>query len=475
MWAVFIVLTSLLPALQAQIVPSVSGTDPYSLDIRSRNVTVYNNAILTGTTNTSTQAISASSDGTITQDGGTITFSVVKGNVVRVEVNSSEAFIGAQFTASDADDLFYGVWEYPWNTSLTNNDISFDLKGVGNEVGVNWDNARAPFFFTSSGYGVYVDTLAMGSYSFRSGTAHFIHNTSSLTYYVILPDSEKTFKSIIETYISLSAPIEMPPDSAYGPTFWSDNFEQDFHDGVTNAQENYYDVINHLYYNRIRASSMFADRPYGTGNYSFGNFDFDPVYYPTPREFIANLSSWGFDFQVWVANRAFLYTQLFNESEQNGWLFPGIDPEYFLGPALNLSIPAAYDYFAERLKNFTDLGVKGYKIDRGEEDEMPVYEQNVQMGLFEQICYDNMKSRWGESNFYNFARSVVDRSRARTAVWNGDSHANYTGLAYSVASGIRAGLLGFSQWGSDTGGYVRVTGNTQSPTQELWARWMHFS
>jgi alpha-glucosidase (family GH31 glycosyl hydrolase) len=66
-----------------------------------------------------------------------------------------------------------------------------------------------------------------------------------------------------------------------------------------------------------------------------------------------------------------LNTQLYNDSVANGWLFSGIDPVQFLGPALNLSIPAAYAYFKDRLSVFTDLGVKGYKIDRGEEDEMP--------------------------------------------------------------------------------------------------------
>jgi alpha-D-xyloside xylohydrolase len=83
-----------------------------------------------------------------------------------------------------------------------------------------------------------------------------------------------------------------------------------------------------------------------------------------------------------------------------------------------------------------------------------------------------MVSKWGESNFYTFARSAVDRSRSRTAVWNGDSHSNFSGLSYSVASGIRAGLIGFSQWGVDCGGYVR---GPNDPTEELWARWMHFS
>ena len=72
-----------------------------------------------------------------------------------------------------------------------------------------------------------------------------------------------------------------------------------------------------------------------------------------------------------MANRAFLDTQLYNESVANGWLFAGIDPVQFQGPALNLSIPAAYEYYKQRLSAFTDLGVKGYKIDRGEEGEMP--------------------------------------------------------------------------------------------------------
>lgn len=55
----------------------------------------------------------------------------------------------------------------------------------------------------------------------------------------------------------------------------------------------------------------------------------------------------------------------------NDWLFPGYTGENFPGPALNLSIPAAYSYFKKHLSAFTALGVKGYKIDRGEEGEMP--------------------------------------------------------------------------------------------------------
>ncbi|KXT18716.1 hypothetical protein AC579_2695 [Pseudocercospora musae] len=430
--------------------------------------------ILVGKQNTSVKPASISDNGELSGGRGTVDITDINERITKVCVNTTYDFVGAHFTANESEK-FFGVWEYPFDANLDNAGVSFDFKGVGYAEGVNWANARAPFFFSDGGWAVYADTLAMGSFNFSvSGHAQFIFNTSSLVYYIIQSDHkvDQSLKGILKDYATISNTIGMPPDSSFGPTFWSDNFEQDFHEGVTNAEENYYDVVNHLYDNRIHATAMFADRPYGTGNYSFGNFDFDPVFYPYPRDFIANLSSWGFDFQVWVANRAFYQTELFNASDENDWLFSGIDPIFFRGPALNLSIPEAYEYFKKGLEYFPSVGVKGYKIDRGEEEEMPVYEQNIQMALFEQLCYETMIEKWGEEVFYNFARSVVDRSRSTTAVWNGDSWANFTGLAYTVASGIRSGLIGFSQWGSDTGGYIRLP---DQPSEEVWARWMWFS
>ncbi|KAF2790944.1 glycoside hydrolase family 31 protein [Melanomma pulvis-pyrius CBS 109.77] len=397
----------------------ISLTTSSGLVISDGNNTIVNNsAILAGNQNTTATALKNSTQG--------LTYSFITPTIAKVTLNTSSSFLGARFSAA-SDARFFGVWEYPFNYQIDNSNITFDLKGVGNNVGINWVNARAPFFLTSAGYGVYSDTLKMGSYNFSvPGEAQFIFNSSSL--------------SIIEQYTALSARSEMPPTSGLGPTFWSDDFTQDFHGSVSNAQENIQDVVNHLYYSQIRA----------TGNRSWGNFDFDPNFYPNPRGFIKNLTDWGFDFQ------------LRKKSEEGG-----------LGEALNLSIPAAYDYFEKKLEYFASVGVKGYKIDRGEEGEMPDYVQNEQMALFLQLAYDSMVQKWGASNYFTFARSVVDRSRARTAVWNGDSHANFTGLAYTVASGIRAGLMSFPIWGSDTGGYTREGALT--PTEEVWARWMWFS
>ncbi|KAF2662834.1 glycoside hydrolase family 31 protein [Lophiostoma macrostomum CBS 122681] len=463
-------LAALVPGVLSQY--TVSWTKDGGLLVADGNRTVVNNsAILAGGLNTTVTPLGNGTEG--------VSYELVTPTVARVQLNTSGAFHGARFS-DDASTRFFGVWEYPFNYQIDNKNISFDLKGVGNSVGINWSNARAPFFLTSTGYGVYTDTLTMGSYDFTTaGSAQFIFNSSSLVYYIILPSesSSNPFKSIITQYTALSARSEMPPTSGLGPTFWSDDFTLDFHGNVSNAQENIKDVFNQLRDNKIRATSTFADRPYGTGNRSWGNFDFDPTFYPDPAAFIANLKdSYGIDFAVWIANRGQLGTELYNASLANGWQIPPT-PSITggLGPALNLSLPAAYSYFTSKLEYFPATGVRGYKIDRGEEGEMPDWAQNIQMDLFLRLAYDTMASRWGASGFYNFARSAVDRSRAVTHIWNGDSHANFSGLAYSVASGIRAGLVAFPVWGSDTGGYIREGDDPFTPSVEVWGRWMWFS
>ncbi len=78
--------------------------------------------------------------------------------------------MGAAF-AFPLNDSFYGVWEYPWSGSITNNNRSYADVGIyGDQTGVNWSNARAPFFFSKSGFGVYVDTPQYGAFDFaRAG------------------------------------------------------------------------------------------------------------------------------------------------------------------------------------------------------------------------------------------------------------------------------------------------------------------
>ncbi|KAI7204368.1 hypothetical protein KC352_g18537, partial [Hortaea werneckii] len=133
---------------------SVASTSPFALDVRKFGGAVHNSAILVGGTNSSASPVAASASGKFANNQGQVAWESVNSQVARVTVNTSSSFVGARFFA-EAGDRFYGVWEYPWDDKLDNAGIEFDLKGVGNSEGVNWANARAPFFFSNAGYGVY--------------------------------------------------------------------------------------------------------------------------------------------------------------------------------------------------------------------------------------------------------------------------------------------------------------------------------
>jgi alpha-glucosidase (family GH31 glycosyl hydrolase) len=96
--------------------------------------------------------------------------------------------------------------------------------------------------------------------------------------------------------------------------------------------------------------------------------------------------------------------------------------------------------------------------------------QNENVTLFAKLVREGLVARQGEEVFV-IARNVNDTGRRYAGVWNGDSRSDFTGLAYSVAAGLRSGAVMMPVWGSDTGGYLRGSGLSE----EVFARWYGFS
>lgn len=238
----------------------VVSESPYSFTITNgaKDAIVANSAILSGRQNTSMSAVSRHSNDTV------LDFDFVTPTVVRVNVESSLGFTGAQFSTAE-NALHYGVWAYPFNESIVNSDIAFDLKGLQGNDGINYASVRSPFFVSSAGYAVYTDTQAMGSYSFSSedNQVQFIFNATEIAYYIILPESEGDFKSLLTQYAGLTDTSPLWSPRAYGPMFWHNDFQRTsgFPEGVSNSQEFVEDVVDKLAQHRIRASAVMVDRP----------------------------------------------------------------------------------------------------------------------------------------------------------------------------------------------------------------------
>jgi alpha-D-xyloside xylohydrolase len=95
--------------------------------------------------------------------------------------------------------------------------------------------------------------------------------------------------------------------------------------------------------------------------------DFDSSF-PDPPKMIRDLKARGMNLLLWTANRS--SGQLFQEGWAKGFLFPS------KWPAADIRRPEVYNWFKEKLNAYVRVGVKGYKIDRGEENEMPDSAEN---------------------------------------------------------------------------------------------------
>jgi len=388
-----------------------------------------------------------------------VKFTFVRPEVLEVHITyeqGSPTEISEAF--NDQGEHYYGIWEYPYGGHIDNRGADADFLGLGNARYVHHSSARAPFYVTSRRYGIYVQSLAQAHYAIaQAGKTVFSFKDSELKYDIIYGSS---YAEVLDRYNAMAGPSFMPPTWSFGTIWWRDDEHDDLRD-VRNAQQKVIDDADRLRKLKIPAGTIWLDRPYGSGELGWGGMDFDSSF-PDPPKMIRDLNDRGMNLLLWSANRC--SGKMLEEGTAKGYLFPA------KWPAADIRRPEVYSWWKEKLNAYVRLGVKGYKIDRGEEAEMPEALQNQFAVLFPKLSAEGLSEAYG-NDYFMFTRNVNDISRRYTAVWNGDSWPTFGGLQVSIKNGLRAGVINFPMWGSDTGGYFAPAHNNK----ELLARWLEFS
>jgi len=422
-----------------------------------------------------------------TTDTAHVKFSFMSPEVLQVQLtydNGTPTNIKEQFV--DQGERNYGIWEF----SYWGSGGALDNRGANNRNTLGLSNpptgsgdpsARAPFYWTSLRYGVYADTLALGRYTIAvGGQTSFNFDASNLTYYVIYG---ATPPDILKRYNTLADGSLMPPNWAFDPIFWRDDHHADLAaNGVTNAQALVKRDADQLQAFQMPSAGMWIDRPVGTGTgalVGWGNMDFDTAAngFPNPAAMIADLKSRNMHLNVWITNR-----------DQNSMVTdPQLNPYKFTTgcsvanctttPGIDLREPIAFNRFKQVLQtgyptqasSYISMGVSGFKIDRGDQGDIPDALQPTLAVLIPKMAYDASFEYNGAEGF-TFSRNVYDRGRKYVAVWNGDSDPNLAGgMSDSMKQLLRLGGILISMVGSDTGGY------NGAPNKNTFARWMAFS
>jgi alpha-glucosidase (family GH31 glycosyl hydrolase) len=355
----------------------------------------------------------------------------------------------SHFFMKNLDEHYFGLIEklYPANLKspdLRGNVVDVEVYALGSRnFAENYASAYSAFFISSRGYGSFFDTFAKGRYQLAiNDITQIYHQTNKLDWYIFYGPTGRMIHKQYYDIIGRPKPI---PIWACGPIFWRDQ--------NNGGKEEILADISKFTELKIPLTACWVDRPYSDGGHEWSKMNFNDKF-PYPDRWINTINEkYGLQFMTWIGPMTF--------SDKD---FPGLLPNY--KGYIDLTHPEAIAEFERRLfLHQYSVGVKGHKMDRGDEN-FPVTAQwyepisesesrNKYVYLCAKIVHEMLTRAYGKDQ-YNFARAAAFHrcQPYLSALWGGDSRSNWLGMAGSQANAMRCGFLGFPVWGNDTGGYL---------------------
>ncbi len=333
-----------------------------------------------------------------------------------------------------------------------------------------------PFYYTSGGYGVFVNHP--GKVSFEVGsekveTVQFSVEDEELEYFVIYGP---TPKEIMERYTALTGRAPLLPDWSYG--LWlTTSFTTDYDEKTVNS------FIDGFKERDIPLSVFHFDTFWMKG-FEWCNFVWDRDMFPDPEGMLRRLHERGLKICVWMNPYIAQKSPLFKEAMDAGYLVRRKDGrvwQWDLWQAgmgiVDFTNPDAWSWFQAKLKALTDMGVDCFKSDFGEriptdvvwhDGSDPEKMHNYYTLLYNRCVFELLQREKGEGEAVLFARSAAAGGQQYPVHWGGDSTSQYISMAETLRGGLSLMDSGFSFWSHDIGGFE------DDGTADLYKRWVAF-
>jgi alpha-glucosidase (family GH31 glycosyl hydrolase) len=344
----------------------------------------------------------------------------------------------------------------------------------------------APFYLSSRGYAVFVHGTWPGRFDFAADDPKAVKidfEGPSLKMQVHTAADPAT---LVRQHALDAGPPFTPPKWMFTPWRWRDEHTQraKYYDGtpVTGPfnSEIMEDVLMMKAYG-IPNGVYWIDRPWGPGSpWGYDDFEIDPKRLPHFAEMVKWLNGQDTQMLLWIA--PFFQGQMEKEAMARGYNLagqqrPANGNNY---PMVDLSNPAAKEYWKNGVAKLLKLGVAAFKLDRGEEnipedgpfklfDGRSIREnRNAYVAMYLKATYE-IASKY-RKDFVLMPRGAYTGSSPYGVFWGGDVGGTQEGLRASIIAVQRSAVMGYPNWGSDTCGY-----NQQLLEQEVCGRWLGFS
>jgi len=375
--------------------------------------------------------------------------------------------------------------------------------GLGEKLGKLLDGAKRnpfangpttaykpmPFFISSAGYGLLLDTFARVEYDVAATDSEVVDITIW----------DRSFDWVIFYGPGLADIVERFTERVGRPTVPAKWTFLQWNDEVFGSAS-VRDCARKLRENKIPTAALWTEdwqggywlTPYNKRRAPYIIFPFrqrvDRSLYHDIEEVASDLHAAGFRWLSYFLPYVSRRSEEFREARQLGYLLKnrsgGLARMSILWMPhghIDLTNPEARQWLKEKLAANLALGFDGWMADFGEyvppdavtgSGETGLEHHNKYPLLWQQLNREVMDEKRPNGDYVFFCRSAAVGSQKYAPVfWTGDSNTDferYDGLPSNLPAAINAGLCGLSIWAVDIGGYVVIAG---ARDKELFMRW----
>ncbi|MEU4192409.1 alpha-xylosidase [Kribbella sp. NPDC026611] len=333
-----------------------------------------------------------------------------------------------------------------------------------------------PFFLSSKGYGVFVDSPAHVSFEVGSEVTsrnQFSVAGQELQYYVL---AGPTPKDVLSRYTALiGRPARVP---AWSMGLWlSTSFTTDYTEETTS------EFVAGMA-ERDLPLSVFHFDCFWMRQFHWCDFQWDPAAFPDPAGMVRRLKERGLRVSLWINPYVAQRSVLFEEGRRLGYLLKRSDGSVWqwdlwqAGMAIvDFTNPAATAWYRAKLQELIDLGVDCFKTDFGEriptdvawyDGSDPERMHNYYPQLYNAAVFGLLEENRGTGEAVLFARSATAGGQQFPVHWGGDCESTFEAMAESLRGGLSLAASGFGYWSHDIGGFEGT------PDAAIFKRWVQF-
>jgi alpha-D-xyloside xylohydrolase len=352
-----------------------------------------------------------------------------------------------------------------------------------------------PFFMSTSGYGMWVDTTGEATFDMNaSDRDEIVVDATAAKLRIVLFMGPK-FPEILEKFTAQAGRAVVPPYWAFAP--WK---ARDYHQNDAQVKEDV-DKNREL---GLPASVILIDSPWAM---TYNDYKFNPKQFDDAPGMVKYLHAQGYKLVLWHTPWINVKSDPPKEVGFEGKIAPLAENYQFaadqglfvknpdgspyvarwwkgMGSLIDFTNPKAKQWWQDQVRLAIAAGADGFKDDDGEGSflgDVRLFDgtdARMMRNAYD-VLYNNaveeLIQKDLKGNGVLFARSVSVGANGIGFLWGGDNEASFSplnGLPTVVTAGLGAGLSGMPLWTADLGGY-EATAST--PDARLLMRWTEYA